>query len=310
MATYILENPLMNQTVTDIIKNAMNSGDIMKFTPVLVTPDVATAILEHNYYNNRRLSKSNVDAFCDLLKSGAWMEGSPIRFAREGDEYVLVDGQHRLRAIIDMNISVRCVAIVDKNAPSQAYSIADAAGRIRTISDGVHANGIGKGWSSILLNSFGSAVKIIHSDFLVYKSLKNKTKTKIDVVNDAAKLWHPTMESVVETLVALPKTITSTRSWMKAPILAVVLATWKYQEDKAYQFWVDAILDNGLMANQPEKFMHELMTNGMGGGSSSVQDNINKAARIWNYYWSEKQLVKMPIGSMPFPGLLGTPYAK
>lgn len=300
----------MNQTVIEIVKNAMNSGDTMKFTPVLVTPDVANAILECNYYNNRRLSKSNVDAFCELLKAGAWTDGSSIRFAREGDEYVLVDGQHRLHAIINTNVSARCVAIVDKNAPSQAYVIADAAGRIRTVSDGLYANGIGKGWSAALLSSFGGALKFINAGFVVYKSKQRVIKNKLDVVNNDSKTWYPVMQSVVETLLPLPKTITSTRSWSKAPILAVVLATWKYQEDKARQFWIDSIIDNGLLANQPEKFMHELMSHGLSNKTSNSQEAINKSSRIWNSYWSNRELVKMPMGSMPFPGLLGTPYAK
>ena len=298
----------MNQTVIDIIKNALNSGDSMKFAPVLVTPDMANAILECNYYNNRRLSKSNVESFADLLKAGAWTEGSPIRFADDGGEYVLIDGQHRLRAIIDTNISARCMAIIDKNIPSQAYTIADAAGRVRTTADAVHANGIGKEWNKYLLNSYSYAVKIIGAEFNAGKSSTHGVRSKISVSNSIARDWEPTMSSVIAALTPLPKTITSTRAWMKAPILAVLLATWKHQEERARQFWVASIMDDGLAATRPEKFMHVFMAAGISGGSVAAQSATNRTARIWNSFYRSRAIERMPTEVPPFPGILGTPY--
>jgi len=298
----------MNQTVTDIIKNAMNSGDSTKFAPVLVTPDVANAILECNYYDNRRLSKANVEAFADILKAGAWTEGSQIRFADDGGEYVLIDGQHRLRAIIDTNISARCMAIVDKNIPSQAYTIADAAGRVRTTADAVHANGIGREWSKYLLNSYSYAVKIIDAEFKIATSNKHNVRSKIVISNSVARDWEATMSSVIAALNPLPKTITSTRAWQKAPILAVLLATWKHQEERARQFWIAAIMDDGLAATRPEKFMHVSMAASLPGGSSAAQSSVNRTARIWNSFYRNRAIERMPTGDNWFPGILGTPY--
>lgn len=297
----------MNQTVTGIIQTAMKSNDSIKFAPVLVTPDVANAILECNYQKNRPLSNYNITSFRDLLKSGAWTDGSPIRFARDCDEYVLVDGQHRLHAIIEENVPARFIAIVDKHSPSQAYSIADAAGRNRTLSDGVHANGIGNGWSKVLLNSYSGAIRIIGANFSALSMSAHATQKKISLANSEAKYWHETMEDVIAALLPLPKTITSTRSWMKSPVLACLLATWRHQES-ARQFWIDSILDDGLSVTRPEKFMHVVMATPGKRGGAPAQAFVNRVARIWNVFYNNREIKNMPVDTNPFPGLLGTPY--
>ena len=67
-----------------------------------ITPEGAKLLLQQNY-NNRPLKAPHVNWLADQMKKGDWrMDGSPIRVAKSGR---LLDGQHRLQAIINSNTS-------------------------------------------------------------------------------------------------------------------------------------------------------------------------------------------------------------
>jgi len=70
----------------------------MKSTMMTIDPALAEKMLG-TMKHNRRLSTRNVAFLVDQMKTGLWMQdGSPIRFNTENE---LIDGQHRLWAIIE-----------------------------------------------------------------------------------------------------------------------------------------------------------------------------------------------------------------
>lgn len=65
---------------------------------VMVTPSIATEWLERNT-RNRKVRVSLAYQYADDMRNGRWeYNGDPIRFDKDG---VLLDGQHRLLAIVD-----------------------------------------------------------------------------------------------------------------------------------------------------------------------------------------------------------------
>lgn len=68
----------------------------------LVTPEMASKLLDTNT-NNRNLSHKTVAALSNAMARGEWkMNGDPIRMSRTG---VLLDGQHRLSAVVKSGMS-------------------------------------------------------------------------------------------------------------------------------------------------------------------------------------------------------------
>ena len=66
-----------------------------------ITPDLAKEYLKSNIENNRRINRNRVLVYAKDMASGAWqLNGEGIRFNENGE---LIDGQHRLRAIIMAN---------------------------------------------------------------------------------------------------------------------------------------------------------------------------------------------------------------
>lgn len=75
---------------------------------VEVDPDTAASWLD-SMGRNRRLSESNLDSIIMAMREGRWHEdGDPIRFNKEGE---LIDGQHRMHAIIATNLTHRFLVL-------------------------------------------------------------------------------------------------------------------------------------------------------------------------------------------------------
>jgi hypothetical protein len=75
---------------------------------MLVSPEIARMCLDYNE-NNRRLNMISVRKFAEDMQNGHWQQnGETIKFDREGR---LIDGQHRLHAIIMANVSVELLVV-------------------------------------------------------------------------------------------------------------------------------------------------------------------------------------------------------
>lgn len=108
----------------------------MKYEIKVITPDEAKKILEKNT-NNRHVTSGHVDFLYAQMRSGQWVEGTgdAIRFNSNGE---LIDGQHRLLALIKANKAYSFLII--KEVPDAAFSVIDT-GRKRTLGDVVSIAG-------------------------------------------------------------------------------------------------------------------------------------------------------------------------
>jgi|GEM_PF-1717114 len=101
-----------------------------------ITPEIAKEILKRNP-NNRNVSARNVAFLTAEMNSGRWLfDGSPIRLSKSG---ALLDGQHRLFAIINSNTTQEMLVI--SGIDTEAFKVMDT-GKTRTADDTLHINGI------------------------------------------------------------------------------------------------------------------------------------------------------------------------
>jgi hypothetical protein len=71
---------------------------------MIVSPLLAAYILDHHNARNRKPAASTVAAYARDMRDGRWMRnGDRIRFDQDGN---LIDGQHRLMAIVAAGISI------------------------------------------------------------------------------------------------------------------------------------------------------------------------------------------------------------
>lgn len=92
----------------------------------IITPELAEVYLGKNSNNYRKISKQIVSAYATDMKTGNWkLNGEAIKFNKSG---ILVDGQHRLNAVVMSGVPVQMLVI-------------------RGVEDGVQTYDIGKGRS-------------------------------------------------------------------------------------------------------------------------------------------------------------------
>ena len=96
---------------------------------VEVTPDIARDWLD-TMVANRNVSATNLNAFMRAMEEGRWhTDGSPIKFNTKGQ---LIDGQHRLRSVINTGIGQRFLVVW--GVPDEAMTTLDT-GKTRNRGD-------------------------------------------------------------------------------------------------------------------------------------------------------------------------------
>lgn len=102
----------------------------MEISTILVTPDLAREWLDKHNTNNRPLQKGHVGFLANQMKAGKWMEtGDSIKFGKNRE---LIDGQHRLMAIIRTGIPIPFLVV--REVDDEAFEVIDT-GRKRSAAD-------------------------------------------------------------------------------------------------------------------------------------------------------------------------------
>lgn len=98
---------------------------------MLITPEIAAEFLLKKTDNYRTVTQSVVNMIAASITKGQWkINGATIRFAKDGR---LLDGQHRLLAIIKSGIAVASFVIFGLEAESDITI--DMDGQLRKLSD-------------------------------------------------------------------------------------------------------------------------------------------------------------------------------
>lgn len=81
-----------------------------------ITPEMAEYILENHNFDNRTISEANTRAIKKSVVAHGWLsDGNPMIFATSGN---LTEAQHRLRNIVQLDITVPMVVVVGADPES------------------------------------------------------------------------------------------------------------------------------------------------------------------------------------------------
>lgn len=98
--------------------------DDMTFEIVNIDPDEAKRLLKSNA-GNRRLDPGTVDRYAGAMRRGEWkLSHQGVAIDRDG---VLLDGQHRLAAIVKAGVSIRLAVV--RQVDRDAFSVLDTGKR-------------------------------------------------------------------------------------------------------------------------------------------------------------------------------------
>lgn len=114
----------------------------MNITQEKITPEKAQEYLKHNTENYRGLNKDRIISYANDMKKNAWQfNGEAIKFSESGK---LIDGQHRLHAIVRAGVPVDMLVIRGVDDSVNMYDI----GSTRSLGQIAKARGIVPGWYS------------------------------------------------------------------------------------------------------------------------------------------------------------------
>ncbi|MEV5140331.1 hypothetical protein AB0K71_06020 [Streptomyces syringium] len=119
---------------TSVTPAALNNSATAAVT-MLVTPEMAKELLKRNTHN-RNLRERAVADYARDMAAGKWlMNGEAIKFAADG---TLLDGQHRLHAVVAAGVPVMMLVVTGLDASTQETM---DAGRRRNAADAFSLRG-------------------------------------------------------------------------------------------------------------------------------------------------------------------------
>lgn len=302
-------------TLTTITESLTKATDATMVGPEsfveVITPETAETLLMLNVDYNRQVRKANVRKFAEAMKRMEFFQGGAIRLAKErGGKYHLVDGQHRLQAVIESGIPQTFTVTVAPGDAAREYAMQDQYGQKRSTADAIRAlrpSSFEKIHASVY-GSFLAALKVIACNFDF--SWAGEERSMLMRTEQIAALHDEYLDAleIIESAPKESKTMAS-RGIYRAPVLAVALATAKYAERRLVQdFWGQVVDDNGLMRRDPRKHLNMFLGTSSSSGRYHRVRAVCAATKCWNSWALKKEIKQLKLSSRnikiamtPFP---------
>lgn len=246
---------------------------------VTVTPEMATRWLTRNT-RNRVLRKAEVARYKRDMAAGKWrLDGSPIRFAADG---TLLDGQNRLTAIVESNVTLPLLVV--RGVAAEAQAVMDT-GRKRTAGDALAING-----------------------HRYYSQTASTAKLALQIQvgrhPNAAGSFQPTHEEILAFVAAHPDVETacefaSTFAYKTDCRPTIVAYTYwvlrRIDSTAAAEFWVGVAEKAGLDKGSPILVLANRLAQARRSDESlSNQALLSMIYRAWNAYRDGRSLTYLP----------------
>lgn len=161
----------------------------MKYERKLITPAIATQMLQANT-KNRNVRRAVVLRYYNDMVSDKWKEdtGEPIKISKTN---TLLDGQHRLIALIKANKSFYFLVITDLE--DEIFDVLDT-GSIRSAGDVFNINGIKNANSLPAMIQHYESLKNGKSSSKTHINLRLTNAELLSAVGDRLEYWQTTFK--------------------------------------------------------------------------------------------------------------------
>lgn len=274
----------------------------------LITPEKAQNILDnHNFNKQRRVEQSTVRRYAESMRDGRWTPGTQLAFCKCDNQYLLVNGQHRLAAVALSGVSVEFQVLVNEvnslDDVDTHYARHDCDIRKRSFYDVIRAVGVNteSGLPLRLLGNMPAASRVIENRFSDFRlNGVESAERRIDRIGP----WLPVAREISDSLAGLNM---SERVFTVGP-LSVMLATVKYHGARATFFWKTSIEDDGLRKNDPRYHLVRYLSSHTVRSATEREQLARACALAWNAYYGGREL-RCLKANLPIPiRVEGTPW--
>ena len=291
-----------------------SSEDSAQIRHVTFTPHVADSYLRlYSYPRQRGLRHHHVEYLAAAMRRGEFKPGV-IELRRLGDQVLLIDGQHRLSAIVKSGLTFDLV-VLERDAASIEDVDADYArmdrGIARGMGDSLRAYGLSDtlGLTQSQMNRASAAIVPIVIGFTPVSTSPAMLARKTAELRQRAMLdWQEEIRAYME-IVGNSKRGGNRRLGISA-VAAVAFVTLRYQQERAADFW-QAVKDNdGLRRGDPAKTLIEFLVENIA-TSRSTHIYARAVAQCWNAAYENRELLivrVLPQTAEAPIRIAGTPY--
>ena len=242
-----------------------------------ITPALALKYLEKNV-SNRPLKKARIKDYAADMESGKWKQThEPIAFDWHGN---LVDGQHRLKAIIASSKTLSSVLVVRNVDPDTRYYCDQ--GKSRTPGDHLSISGM-----NYRTNDIAATVRCMIG------GLNGPNANEVPTGQDLTQAATLYQEGALFAISAFPS---NRRLITTAPVKGVIARAYYYENKARLQKFCDIIF-SGIITREEDGmavlFRNFCFQNAGVRNGSSVIELYAKAARALKGFINEEKLTRL-----------------
>lgn len=277
---------------------------------ITITPDLAREWLDRMRFPTQRpVRERHVQFLAREIEHGRFRL-SPIDIrSLDGQDY-LVNGQHRLHAVIRADAPAQMV-VVRRSASSLEDVARDYAafdrGLVRSHVDGLMGYGLDEetGLTAKQLSKLSSASPLVLGCFQPGQTNGRagvSTQERAEFVRE----WAPNALLACATIGE--SSLARVRRLYTGPIFGVALVTFRYAPDRAEAFWGRAAENDGLRNGDPEQSLIDFVATRP--TQSGQQTYMSRAvAACWNAAYQGRTLRHVKVMDPAAPiRILGTPF--
>lgn len=282
-----------------------------------ITPEMAVRMLQSCPYEmQRRVKPWKVKQYAHDMCKGNWNPGTMIELATYKGDSFLINGQHRLHALIESNteqvftLKEEVCGNMEEIA-HRYYTIDIGAGR--SFTEAVNATDLSErlGITKPHILTLKSAASLIYAGFPLDGNASGVKKSlSPDDSLQMVKFWQEPARLFFDALLGGNTTIL--RRMKNASVVGVGLVTCKYQSADATRFWSAVARNDGLTNGQPEKVLVDFLLEDYH-RVHKIGNNVfsKKVARCWNAFFEQRSLrsAKVYADAETSIHIAGTPFA-
>lgn len=287
--------------------------------PIVLAPQTAQRIVEElNFPGQRPVDRSRVQNRLLWLTTGRWSHAFSITLARLPDGRLwLVDGQHRLHAIVLHGEPVKVRIIVhDVQSEDEARALFagfDRSDSVRTDIQMLNAaqlsarSGLSKTMTSALYKAVPFLLMGLQTGRGQWQGEAFVPARQVESKMDALLEWVEEAKKYSADIANADSHIK--RKLMGAGCMAVALMTYRYQPERAHAFWHGIACNNGLARNDPRnRLIADFAERQLNAGSA--MQSVLQPALAWNAFCTGRELKILRIRDETRLSLWGTPLEK
>lgn len=269
------------------MKNKNSISPQIEASIEIITPAIAKKMLIGNE-SNRKLRKFRVNQYADAMKRGMWdIQNDAITISKTGR---LLNGQHRLSAIVLADQSCQCLVL--RGVEESTYSVIDA-GLSRSVNDSLVAAGFGL--NSTHISPIAKTLIAMNAGLSIYDSNSLALVQRKDVIDYV----EANNEVLAWALATARKADLSIGGIRHAWGVFAILASQKHGREKVEEFMALVVDGVGLKPGDSPLALRNWISRQRGSWTRSAsKNNIAIFISSFNKWLSgEKVVVVRPSGS-------------